>query len=288
MYSWSGEDRFAKLGTRVGRERNSCSLSRGGGLETISKDHGAKRQKKLAKHKAKREERRSELARRESKDPTVRLKDAEKWPIVDTLLSDQIWTDGIGDAVIVRRMPDGNLAVAVFLLDVYCLGVKNAFWRILSKQGVREMLETMDATETMRSVRVAKLVKLIHGSKAYAHSLGFAPHPDYRHASMLLAGIDPASCTEEFTFGYRGRPFYIQGPNDSYERVKAISQRVVELGGDYLMGLDFDEGLAASELEDDEHELGDEVNDEDLPMSDPDGHILPMVRPSPDKNMKDQ
>ena len=63
------------------------------------------------------------------KDPTIRLQGAEKWPVVQSLVASEIWDEGIGYLVIMRQGPDEQLIFAAFLVDVYCLGVKNALWR---------------------------------------------------------------------------------------------------------------------------------------------------------------
>ena len=90
----------------------------------MAKKHGAKQQKRLAKQKAKRLEKRSLLFRRSWKDPTIRLQAAEKWPVVQSLVGASLWYQGIGYLVIARQEPEGGLSYAVFLVDVYCLGVE--------------------------------------------------------------------------------------------------------------------------------------------------------------------
>jgi hypothetical protein len=95
----------------------------------MAKKHGARQQKRVAKQKAKRLAKRSLLLRRESKDPTIRLQGAEKWPVVQAHVGSELWDEGIGYLAIARQGADGQFVFAVFLVDVYCLGVKNAFWR---------------------------------------------------------------------------------------------------------------------------------------------------------------
>src|SRR5215204_5065735 len=86
----------------------------------------AKRQKHLQKQKAKRKEKRTLIAKRSSPDPTVQFAGAEDWPIVEALEGESLWRDGMGYLVLSRRMPNGRLAWASFLVDVWCLGVKDA------------------------------------------------------------------------------------------------------------------------------------------------------------------
>src|SRR5262249_18895226 len=100
----------------------------------------------------------------------------------------------------------------------------------------------MESTEAMRVIEPACLVKIVSGAVDYAQSFGFPPHPDYRHASMLLDGIDATTCPQQFTFGRDGKPFYVQGPDESTARAAAISQRMHEAGGHFFAvvpGADF-------------------------------------------------
>ncbi len=207
----------------------------------MAKNHGAKDQKRLAKQKAKRQAKRSLNLARTSKDPTVRLQRAEKWPVVQALVGDRLWETGIGYVLIARRDLEGSLVFAVFLVDVLCLGVKDAFWRAGTSADFEDMLRKMERVETMASSTPACLAKIVKGAVEFAQSLGFPPHPDYRHASMLLEGLDPSSCPSEFTFGRHGRPFYIQGPHETPAQAAAIMQRVQEAGGHFIASLSGDD-----------------------------------------------
>jgi hypothetical protein len=203
----------------------------------MAKKHGARQQKRAAKQKAKRLEKRSILSRRGSTDPTIRLQQVEKWPVVHALAGIKMWDEGIGYLVIARQDPDGGLIYAVFLVDVYCLGVKNAFWRAGSPGDLRDLIRQMEQGQRMGPISPACLAKIVKGAVEYARAFEFVPHPDYRHASMLLAGIDLSTCPTQFTFGRDGKPFYVQGPHESFAQAKAISQHLQAMGGHYLVQL---------------------------------------------------
>jgi hypothetical protein len=202
----------------------------------MAKSHGAKDQKRTAKQKAKRLAKRAVLTQRASTDPTIRLQDAAKWPIVRAHLGGKIWKDGIGHALIARREPAGGLVYAVFLIDVYCLGVKSAFWRTGSSSEIDEVIKKIENFEDMRDIDPACLAKAITGAVAYARSFGFSPDPDYRHAAKLLDGIDPSTCATTFTYGHDGRPLYIQGPHESPAEVEAILRVIQSAGGHFMVG----------------------------------------------------
>jgi hypothetical protein len=226
--------------------------------------HNARKQKKLAKHKAKRSEKRSRERRRDSKDPTIRLQGVERWPIVQALVGAKLWKEGIGYLTIARQEAEGRLVYGVYLVDVYCLGVKNAFWDAGSTGDFTELVQKMEKTQKMVTISPASLVKILNGAVEYAGSFGFPPHPDYRHAAMLLAGIDPADCTQEFTFGRDGKPFYIQGPYESAAVASVIMQRIQEAGGHFLVQVPHTDSGEFADLDFDDAEF-DSFEEEDSP-----------------------
>ena len=222
----------------------------------MAKNHGAKQQKKVAKQKAKRAEKRSELIRRSSTDPTVRLQRADKWPVVEALVSDSLWENGMGSLVLARQEAEGRLVYGVYLLDVYCLGVKDAFWQVGTLGSLKNLIRKIEKNQAMSPIAPGCLVKILKGAVEYAQALGFRPHPEFRHAALLLQGIDPATCSQEFTFGKDGKPFYFRGPSESLEQARAIVERVRAAGGHYIVG-----GPELSSLS--MLDIGDEDEDDD-------------------------
>jgi hypothetical protein len=226
----------------------------------MAKKHGARQQKRIAKQKAKRQAKRSLLARRTSKDPTIRLQRVENWPVVQAYASAELWDEGIGYLVLARREPEGETVFASFLVDVLCLGVKDAFWRAGTMESFRELVEEMDKIQKMRPINPACLAKIVLGAVDFAQSFGFSPHPDFRHASHLLEGIDTSNCPEEYTFGEDGRPVYVQGPNETPAQAMAIVERMQEVGGHFQLG---GPGIDAGDLEVIEDDFDDDEEEEE-------------------------
>jgi hypothetical protein len=207
----------------------------------------ARRQKQLAKKKSKRVEKRITLARRNSDNPVIRLAAAAAWPIVETLVPDTLLSQGIGQLLITRRAPDGRLVFAIFLVDVYCLGVKNAYWDFTSEWEYDKLKQKLGEVGELHAVTPEYFAKLIYGAVDYAQAMSIPPHADYGPARMLLAGIDASLCTEAIAYGNEGKPLFINGPHDSPEKIKVIMQKVQMAGGDFLLQVD-ENGWPGKEL----------------------------------------
>jgi yecA family protein len=137
---------------------------------------------------------------------------------------EKAWREhGLAHLVVVRLRENGSADYGVFLVDVWCLGVKDAFGRsdVLESE-VRELVDE-ELPDAMREpIHPVCAKKLIEGALAYAENLGFAPHRDFRKARRVLSGLDASLCPTEFAYGREGRPCYVRGSDDSDERVDRV------------------------------------------------------------------
>jgi hypothetical protein len=136
-------------------------------------------------------------------------------------------------------------------VDVFCLGVKNAFWKIMTESEYDEVLRRNDHVQPLEKVAPEYLAKLVEDAVQYAQALGIPPHPDYGHARLLLAGIDSSLCTDTFEFGKDGKPFYIRGPHESLAKAKVIAERIQMAGGHFSIPLKSSEAGSRMALADD-------------------------------------
>ncbi len=160
---------------------------------------------------------------------------------------------GCGYLVLSRYKSDGRVEAGFFLLDVFCLGVKDAgFCRFTDfadfEKSLLDPLFREDGRERMMPGAGRKLAE---EAVAYARSLGFAPGADYKKASRVFGGISTADCSEQFDFGKDGKPFYIQGPSDSPERrewiLRALETRCGEGGFQFIVASECGDSESADE-----------------------------------------
>lgn len=167
-----------------------------------------------------------------------------KGSIEDVLVPTHIFEEGIGNIWFSRRLPDGRYAMAGFLVDTYCLGIKNALYVISTPENYRKNLLRIEGRfgeEPMSREHPAYARKLVERAEAYAYELGFQPHSDYKQARKIFGDVDAESCPTPMTFGKDGKPYYICGPNDTptfQRRVIRQLEKCCGPGGyDWLIGL---------------------------------------------------
>jgi transcriptional regulator with XRE-family HTH domain len=147
---------------------------------------------------------------------------------------------GLVTALVTRRRRHRRGAtVCVYLLDVYCLGVKNAIGPDnVDEQRLRRLTDKVFSGYQAQPITAPiELVRdLVFGAAAYAQRLGFAPHPDFEQARDHLG---PWTGPSAITFGCDGKPTYISGPHDNPDRVlRTLRQAVGRKGFNYTIGID--------------------------------------------------
>jgi hypothetical protein len=182
-----------------------------------------KRQKKLERRNAKRREKQHSLVRQQHAGMGGQLAAATKYPVLHSWVTEDFWTEGMGWALLSRELPDGSIAVGVFLVDRYCLGVKDALPNVVGRYTYdMDFVRKIRQQFTTREVSPATVRKLVEAAVAYAADLGLPPHPDYHKAKMIFGTIDPRESTEEFEFGENGKPHFVAGPTDTPQRCRQI------------------------------------------------------------------
>lgn len=126
-----------------------------------------------------------------------------------------------------RRGAPDKVSVCGYLVDTYCLGVKDALGpRTMGRGELRRFVgyffDGFGAAPLEAPVDLAS--HLVWGGVAYARRLGFEPHPDFGPAAEHLA---PLAGPSAIGFGRYGKPFYTQGPFDDADRIlRTLRERV--------------------------------------------------------------
>jgi len=191
------------------------------------------RQKKVEKRNKKRRESKSSSSSAQFGSEAAGY---ARFPLHECLVPSGLFETGIGSLIVARDVLDGNIALCAFLVDVYCLGVKDAMFTLVGKLEYERSIKPgfMESHEGQyyEKVHAACAKKLIEGAIAYAETWGFFPHRDYRKAKGIFGDVDAAACPVKYSYGSNGKPFYIQGPSESPSKAKVILDRLHRICGE--------------------------------------------------------
>ncbi|RIK39675.1 MAG: hypothetical protein DCC58_14950 [Chloroflexi bacterium] len=159
---------------------------------------------------------------------------ATSWPVVEVWVSTGWHLPGALPQIVVVRQDAGSEAIvaATFLVDLGCLGVKNAdVKRYTSLEVFRvTMFAMFDDLQPMEPIDLDSAAKIIREGLRYAESLGFVPHRDYAAAARYLEGADPDASALDVPLGENGKPYFMNGPYDDVPAILAQLDKAVGRG----------------------------------------------------------
>lgn len=137
-----------------------------------------------------------------------------EWPDAD---GGDDYHSGVAGVLVARRDRPRRVSVCGYLVDVYCLGVKNALGpRMMKEDDLRSFrrmyFEGFAEAGPPLEAPLDLARHLVCGAVDYARGLGFEPHPDYAPVAGHLGRWEETSA---LTFGRDGVPYYVQGPYDN-------------------------------------------------------------------------
>jgi hypothetical protein len=153
-------------------------------------------------------------------------------------MKDLVESQGFAQVFIARTYKQ-QLSICSYLVDYWCLGVKNALGpKKMGKIDYESMLQSTSQRfhESFVEITLEQAQSIVFGGVDYAAKLGIDPHPDFAQALPHL-GLRPDALLP-IEFGKNGKPFYVNGPYDDSSKIIAKLNQSVGMGNyDYLMGM---------------------------------------------------
>jgi len=167
--------------------------------------------------------------------PIASAQKAVDYPLHDCVATSD-WrgaSQGLATVVLSRKMPNGNYILGSYLVDTWCLGVKNTFlhWDVKhSEIGFYKQFDNNPISyEDARS--------LILGALDYAKNIKIEPtEEDWDFTQYFIESKLPY--IDKFTFGKNGKPHYYPGPRD--ENLEEVIAKVYSAGGTFQIPFELD------------------------------------------------
>ena len=194
------------------------------------------RQKKLAaKKKKQRREHKIQAQRKQELASLAGIaRAASNGKIIECVLGDSSAHEDKGMVTIslVRSGPQGCVVWACFMVDLWCLGVKDCFAKLLPLAEYYDYVEGMSDQIHVSLIRPEQAHAIVKGGIDYSHSLGLNPHPDCHKIMSIWNGIPVGELPIGWSFGRNGRPCYIVGPFDDIHKQTYIQNVLLETVGE--------------------------------------------------------
>jgi hypothetical protein len=144
---------------------------------------------------------------------------------------------GLGLVVIARVARYNQIVLCSYLLDVWCLGVKDAMPprtvdRTKFKEVAQQLFNLFPGEPQSCPLEVAQ--GMIFSACEYSESLGFQPHKDFEKARSHIGEWDG---TIRIECGLNGKPFYVSGPHDNPTKImETLKKSKGEGNFDFMIG----------------------------------------------------
>ena len=186
---------------------------------------------------------------------------ARMLPVYECWVNTGWQENGLAHIVVSRKHTTGNLTLGIYLVDLKCLGVKDA--QYLFNMPAFEYQELLDYEREyfeLEAVSYILVHNIIFAGLDYAGEWGFQPHPDFLSVAQYLLEEDTDDIELlDIECGFKGVPALVRDPfMDDAKVVRIIAQLEKVAGPGNYLAIDED----FSELLDDDDAEWPETDDE--------------------------
>lgn len=140
---------------------------------------------------------------------------ARNLPIGKCYIAPPDWQEsGMAHIIITRVRPNGNLVLCSFLVDTFCLGVKDAnYHENITPEKVQDYLYKCKIGMGLEEISYNEAHNIIYGAIAFAEEGGIKPTKDFDPAGYILEEDTDDIPLIEYEFGKNGKHFLIVHPD---------------------------------------------------------------------------
>jgi hypothetical protein len=154
--------------------------------------------------------------------PESILHEARTFPVLECWISEG-WKgggSGLVQILLARQQPNRKICCGSYLIDQYCLGLKDTFAKTnVSPDRYQELYASMDSRMKMTKCPIELVHQMVYAAIDYATQFGFQPQSDWAQSQYVLELRGELEEPYQLTFGKDGKPFFISGPYDNVEQI---------------------------------------------------------------------
>ncbi|MFK7775112.1 MAG: hypothetical protein AB8F94_23425 [Saprospiraceae bacterium] len=145
---------------------------------------------------------------------------ARKLKVLECLAIPGWEESGLAQIVVARQKPNGAILAGIYVVDIFCLGIKDTLYQIFDfEDDYRDFIDmNLNKNGEMIEIEPQLAFNLIYGAREYAEDLGFEPHRDFKLTEYILPDVEDIEYID-IEFGKDGKPFYMSGPFDNVDKI---------------------------------------------------------------------
>jgi len=151
-------------------------------------------------------------------------------PIYECLINRNWQEEGIAGIVVARQHSNGNLTLAIYMVDVFCRGVKDTLYQFnIPMETYLDIIDSLSKESPLVKAEYSLVHNIIYGAIEYADDLGFTPHRNFTKVTAYLLEEDDENIELiDIEFGLNGKPLLIVvDENEPYKKYMAILDKHV-------------------------------------------------------------
>lgn len=118
----------------------------------------------------------------------------------------------MANVIVTRENAQRKITAGFFLVDTYCLGVKDAAWTVNEyPTEFEDVLDGYRGSSGLDEISYEEAHNLIYGAIGFAEDAGIKPHKDFALASYVLEEDTDDVPLIEYEFGYKGKHHLVIG-----------------------------------------------------------------------------
>ena len=178
---------------------------------------------------------------------------ARTLPVGKCYIAPPDWQEsGMAHVIVTRVRPSGNLVMASFLVDTFCLGVKDAgYHENMTPYDFEQYLDNYKNGMGLEEISYNEAHNIIYGAMAFAEEGGIKPSKEFDPAGYILEEDTDDIPLIEYDFGKNGKHFLVVNPDRKempyYHTLKK------NLGDDFEYVMPFGEEYEDDSDDDDEY-----------------------------------
>lgn len=178
---------------------------------------------------------------------------ARTLPIGKCYISPPDWQEsGMAHIIVTRVRPSGNLVMSSFLVDTFCLGVKDAgYHENMTPSDFEEYLNNYRKGMGLEEISYNEAHNIIYGAIAFAEEGGINPNKEFDTAGYILEEDTEDIPLIEYDFGKNGKHLLIVHPDRKEMPYYHILKK--NLGDDFEFVMPYGDEDEDDDYEEDEY-----------------------------------